>query len=297
VVQNPKLNWQWTEWITLIISAFAFFIAFLFLPETYLPVILDWKAKQLREVTGDSNFVSVHAETASFFQRLKDVLPLPVTFFLHEPVITVLGSYLVFLYILLFSFLSGFDYIFKETYQLSSGMTGSCFGSIAAGATTFTLCAPGLYSWARYHTEFVSGANIKPEFRLWPAMIVAPLLPISLFWLGWTNYPSISIWSGLSACFLFGIVLIAMYVSSYEYIIDSYGDHAAIALASITMVRYLLAGGMVMAARPMYEGIGVHWTMTLLGFIAIILTPGPFLLYRFGSRLRKNSQYAKSEVG
>jgi DHA1 family multidrug resistance protein-like MFS transporter len=69
-----------------------------------------------------------------------------------------------------------------------------------------------------------------------------------------------------------------MYVASYQYIIDSYGDHAAIALSSITTMRYIIAGGMVMAARPMYEGIDVHWTMTLLGCIATILVPAPYLL-------------------
>ncbi|KAF3927809.1 hypothetical protein ABW20_dc0101642 [Dactylellina cionopaga] len=296
ILENPNLSWRWTEWITLIISGFAFVIALAFLPETHLPILLDWKARHLRQVTG-KNYVSEHAEKASLFQRLKEILPMPVKFFLKEPVVTILGSYLILLYILLFTFLSGFDYIFKQTYNLSVGQTGSCFGSIAAGATAFTLCAPGLYSWARHHTEHVTGAHLLPEFRLWPAMVTAPLLPISLFWLGWTNYPSVSIWAGLGACFVFGIVIIAIYVSAYEYIIDSYGDHAAIALASITMVRYLIAGSMTMAARPMFEGIGVHWTMTILGGLATVLTPGPFLLHRYGHELRKKSQYASSDVG
>ncbi|KAF3159386.1 hypothetical protein TWF788_003795 [Orbilia oligospora] len=297
ILQNPNLTWRWTEWITLIISGFAFLVAFAFLPETYLPIILDWKAKNLRQVTGKQYFSEHGEEKGSFWKRLKHTLPMSLTFFLKEPVVTVLGSYLVLLYVLLFTFLSGFEYIFKKTYNLSDGMTGSCFGAIAAGATAFTLCAPGLYSWARHHTEYVSGAHIKPEFRLWPAIFTAPLLPISLFWLGWTNVPTISIWSGLGACFCFGIVLIAMYVSSYEYIIDSYGDHAAIALASITMVRYLIAGGMTLAARPMYEGIGVKWTLFLLGCLAVLLTPGPVLLYIYGHRMRKKSKWARSEVG
>jgi MFS transporter, DHA1 family, multidrug resistance protein len=294
IVSTASLGWRWCEWVTLIISVGAFLIAFLFLPETYLPVLLDWKAKHLRRVSGSQRYVSKHAETASFFARLREVLPMPVTFFGTEPVIAVLGGYLTLLYILLFSFLSGFDYIFKETYQLSTGLTGSCFASIAAGSTAFTLCAPWLYIWARRKTNFVSRAPVSPEFRLWPAILTAPLLPVSLFWLGWTNYRTISVWSGLGACFVFGIVTTAMYVSSYEYIIDSYGKHAAVALASITMVRYLIAGGMVMAARPMYEGIGVHWTMTILGCIAAVLAPAPFVFRYCGERLRAKSPYAKS---
>ncbi|KAF7560169.1 hypothetical protein G7046_g3973 [Stylonectria norvegica] len=294
IVSRPDMGWRWTDWITLIISGAAFIVALLFLPETYFPLLLEWKAKELRRLTGDDRYTSEHAEKDSFVSRLKKTLPLPVTFFRKEPVIIVLGLYLVFLYTLLFTSLSGFDYIFKKTYNLSPGLTGSCFASIAAGATAFTLCAPGLYSWARHHTEHIRGAPIKPEFRLWPAIVTSPFLPISIFWLGWSNYASISIWSCLGACFLLGVVLTAFYVSSYEYIIDSYGEHAAIALASITSLRYLIAGGMVMAARPMYEGIGVHWTMTLLGCIAVLLCPAPLLFYLFGSKLRAKSPYAKS---
>lgn len=283
--------------MTLIISAAAFLIAFFFLPETYLPLLLEWKAKHLRRVTGDDRYVSEHGQQESFLKRMRQVLPMPAKFFAKEPVIAVLGSYLVLLYILLFSFLSGFDYIFKETYKLSAGQTGSCFAAVAAGATAFTCLAPGLYSWARHHTEHVQGKAIEPEFRLWPGIVAAPLLPVALFWLGWSSNPKISIWSCLGACFLFGMVLIAIYVSSYEYIIDSYGDHAAIALASITMVRYIVAGGMVMAARPMFEGIGVHWTMTFLGCIAVLLVPAPMVFYKVGHKMREKSPYAKSSVG
>ncbi|KAJ4005639.1 hypothetical protein NW752_002475 [Fusarium irregulare] len=257
--------------------------------------IAAWKAKELRRVTGDQRYISDHEQKPSFWNQLRKTLPLPATFFRNEPVIIVLGLYLVLLYILLFSFLSGFDYIFKETYSLTPGYQGSCFAAIAAGATAFALCGPALYEWSRIHTERVRGASIEPEFRLWPAIVTAPFLPISLFWLGWTNFASVPTWSGLGACFLFGIVLMAIYVGSYEYITDSYGEHSAIALASITMSRYLIAGGMVMAARPMYEGIGVHWTMTLLGCIAVMLTPAPLLFWKYGAKLRERSPYASTD--
>ncbi len=84
-----------------------------------------------------------------------------------------------------------------------------------------------------------------------------------------------------------------MYVSNYEYIIYSYGDHSAVALASITMVRYLVAGGMVMAARPMYEAIGVNWTMTISGVHCLFLTPAPLLFWWKGADLRERSRYAQ----
>ncbi|KAL6872196.1 MFS general substrate transporter [Trichoderma novae-zelandiae] len=294
LVSNSSLGWLWPDWITLIISGAAFLIALLFLPETYLPLLLDWKAKELRRLTGDQRYSSEHATSGSLAGRLKHNIKLGVTFFSTEVIVTVLGLYLLLLYTLLFTSLSGFDYTFRETYGLSPGLTGSCFASIAVGSTIFTVSAPSWYGWARRKTAHVHGASVEPEFRLWPAIATSPMLPVCLFWLGWTNYPSISIWSGLAACCVFGIALTAFYVSSYEYIIDSYGNHSAIALASITSLRYLAAGGMVMATRPMYTAIGVHWTMTILGCVAAILSPAPLLFWFYGPRLRRNSKYAKN---
>ncbi|EWG41167.1 hypothetical protein FVEG_15242 [Fusarium verticillioides 7600] len=254
--------------------------------------ISDPHFRRILDATLDSHLI----REALILEANEATLPLPATFFRSEPVIIVLGLYLVLLYILLFTFLSGFDYIFKETYKLKPGYQSSCFAAIAAGATAFAVCGPGLYEWARQHTERIRGALIQPEFRLWPAIVTAPSLPMALFWLGWTNYSTISIWNGLGACFLFGIVLASIYVSSYEYITDSYGEHSAIALGSITMSRYLIAGGMDMAARPMYEGIGVHWTMTVLGCIAMLLMPTPLLFWKYGPELRRRSPYATTNV-
>jgi len=296
VAEHNNLNWQWIDWITLFISAFAFVVAFFFLPETYLPMLLDYKATHLRRVSGSLHYVTEHEQNSNFFTKIKEVFLLSRKFSTTEPAVLSLGGFLVLLYIILFTFLSGFEYIFKRNYDLNDFEEGACFASIALGATAFCLTGPALYSWTRRHVGYDDRASVTPEFRLWPAMVASPLLPISLFWLGWTDYRWISIYSGLGACFCFGIVLNAMYVSSYEYIIDSYGEKASIALASVTMMRYLIAGGMVMAARPMFSNIGPHWTLTLLGCIAVVLTPAPFVLYKFGPKLRKKSPFAIENV-
>lgn len=293
-VENPHLGWRWNEWFTLIFTAPAFLLTLFFLPETYLPLLLDWKATGLRRATGDRRYVSEHAESTTLKQRMKDGLLLTPKYFFTEPVILVLGLYLTLLWILHFTFLSGFEFIFEQKYNLSTGQTGSCFGAIAAGTTVCTFLTPVFYRWTRRKTGHVKRAFVAPELRLWPSIVAGPLLPASLFWLGWGNYSSISIWCSLGACFLYGAAMIAIYVSSYEYIIDSYGQNSATALSSITFVRYIIAGGMVMAARPMYSGIGVHWTMTLLGCIAVILAPAPLIFLKYGSNLREKSPYAVS---
>jgi ABC-type transport system involved in cytochrome bd biosynthesis fused ATPase/permease subunit len=62
------------------------------------------------------------------------------------------------------------------------------------------------------------------------------------------------------------------------------------------MFRYLVSGGMVMATRPMYVGIGVHWTLTLLGCLSVILLPMPWVFHKYGEKLRERSPYAKHQT-
>lgn len=123
-------------------------------------------------------------------------------------------------------------------------------------------------------------------------MISAPLFAISLFWLGWTNDPSISPLSAYFATGVFGFSLTGIFVSSYQYIIDSYETYSSSALGSITMLRYFVSAGMLIATRPMYMGIGVHWTLTFLGILAVLLIPVPYWLLMSGKSVRQRSSFA-----
>lgn len=76
-------------------------------------------------------------------------------------------------------------------------------------------------------------------------------IPVSLFWMGWTSDGNISIWSPLAASVMFGYGILCVFISSYQYIIDSYEVYSASALASVTLIRYLTAGGMVVVGIPM----------------------------------------------
>lgn len=84
-----------------------------------------------------------------------------------------------------------------------------------------------------------------------------------------------------------------IFISSYQYVIDSYETNSASAMSSITFLRYIVAGGLVIADIPMYEGIGVHWTLTLMGCLGTVLVPVPLIFWKFGGRIRARSQFAK----
>ena len=294
---SPLVSWRWTEWITLIISGLVLFLVILFQPETYAPILLKWKAAHLRTLTGDSRYrgaVEIIPET--FLHRLGRSLYRPFLLTLREPIILLVALYLTVIYIILFTFLNGYTFIFTETYHFSQGITGLSFLGIGIGLCFASLLVPVIYIWAQRDLARIrttgGGDRLPPEFRLWFAMFGAPAIPISLFWMGWTAYPSISPWSPLAASVLFGYGILCVFISSYQYIIDSYESFSASALASVTLIRYVVAGGMVEVAIPFYERLGVQYTLTVLACLSAALVPVPYAFYRWGTKIRARSRYA-----
>lgn len=77
-----------------------------------------------------------------------------------------------------------------------------------------------------------------------------------------------------------------------NYLVETYRSHSAIALAAQTTVRSLVGGGFVLFAKQMEDRLGVHWASSLLGFLALLLTPIPFTLWIYGAKIRSWSKYA-----
>lgn len=44
----------------------------------------------------------------------------------------------------------------------------------------------------------------------------------------------------------------------------------------------------------MYEKLGFQWASSLLAFLTVAMMPFPYIFFRYGKRIRRKSQYAKS---
>jgi DHA1 family multidrug resistance protein-like MFS transporter len=282
------ISWRWVYWIGLILSGAIYLLALLLLPETFSPMIIQWRTHHLRTVTGSDKYTCELEGKESLGKRLAHNLSRPVKFFTTEPIIISLGFYLVVIYVVIFTFLNGFEFIFTDTWGLSDGDTALAFLGICLGALISVALMPLINM---IHRRVGKNGDDTPETLLLPAMVASPFFTISIFWLAWTSYKSISYWSAYTSTVLFGYSLTAIFVSSYSYIINIYGTWSSSALGSVTMARYLVAAGMVVAARPMYQGIGVHWSLTFLGCLGVVCLPVPWLLYRYGKVLRDKSEF------
>ncbi|KIX01379.1 uncharacterized protein Z518_09104 [Rhinocladiella mackenziei CBS 650.93] len=300
IPESPYLHtWRWAEWVALLTAGVVFFLTFFFQPETYSPLLLSWKATQLRKITGDDRYYAEHEiERIPLSTRLRIALPRPFIMAFYEPVIFLITLYMSVLYVVLFTFFDGYEYIFRRTYNLSQGLSNTIFVGIAVGVCLGSVVIPWIYQRtlrAQQRAEAQGKKQFDPEVRLWFAMLGgAPAIPISLLWMGWTAYPNVSIWSPILASVLFGYGVITIFISSYMYLIDSYETYAASALTFATLVRYCCAGGMTVVGIPFYQNIGHHWTLTILACISALLAPIPYVFYRYGYIIRRKSQFAVS---
>jgi len=234
-IAQSSISWRWTEWIALILSGTTLLLTVFFLPETFAPVLLSWKAKHLRQQSGNENHVSYLDLQDSILKRFRTALLRAWHMLVKEPIVILMGLWLIVVYIVIYSFLQGYSDIFGDTYGLRHGLLGTCFLAIIIGCLLFLCLIPfyyqlykkKVYALEKAHGEppldlkHLPGLDIpEPEFRLWPSVLVAPAFPICLFWLGWTNRPSISIWSSLGAVTLFGFCWAGIYVTVYLYILD-----------------------------------------------------------------------------
>lgn len=77
-------------------------------------------------------------------------------------------------------------------------------------------------------------------------------------------------------------------MASTTYLIDAFTIYAASVTAASTIARSLLGGLLPLAGNSMYDTLGIGWGNSVLGFIAVVFIPAPFLLYAYGARLRES---------
>lgn len=92
--------------------------------------------------------------------------------------------------------------------------------------------------------------------------------------------------------YLFGFAMILVYVSANSYIIDSYSNYAASAMAAKTLLRSEVGAMVPLFVSQMFHGMGFQWAGLLLALIATVIAPIPFVFYRYGERVRERSARA-----
>lgn len=81
-----------------------------------------------------------------------------------------------------------------------------------------------------------------------------------------------------------------------NYLVDSYTIFAASVLAGTAILRSLMAAAFPLFVDSMYKKIGIHWGSSVPAFLSLAFAPAPFLLYRYGARVREKCKYSAEAI-
>ncbi|CEI67367.1 hypothetical protein FVEN_g5749 [Fusarium venenatum] len=285
-VVNRK-GWRWTQWTLVFFSILAMIVT-AFAHETFHPVIKRRLAKKKGLKVDPPPPLAARLKVFALVAVVR-----PIRMLLFEPITGFICLYVAAEFGTLFSFFAAVPYTFGRVYQFSIEESGLVFLSIVIGCllglVTVILCDVLLY---RKQASKYPPHQIPPEHRLYPSLIGSIGLPIGLFWFGWTARPGVSWASPAAAMIIFAWGNMCVFVSTMQYITDTYhGNVVASAASANSLARYGFAGVFPLFTIQMYEKLGIDWASSLLGFVALALLPVPWVLFKYGPKIRVKSSY------
>ncbi|KAH7079142.1 multidrug resistance protein-like protein [Paraphoma chrysanthemicola] len=288
------LGWRFSSWELMIIAGPVYLLMILFMPETSGPTILYYKAKRLREETGNHNLMSDSERKQKNIKvgtLLFDALIKPWEINAFDPAILFTTVYMGLIYGIYYSFFESLPLVYPVMYGFSAESTGLIFLCVAPAALlAFTVHV--IYLKFRVFPRLNNGTFGEVENHLIAGMVASPLIPIGLFIYAWTARPSIH-W--MAPTFGLSLAIFAMYFivqSIFLYLPNIYPKYAASIFAANSLARSLLAVASVLFSRPMFQGIGIDGGVSLLAGCMVICSLLMGGLWKWGKLLRERSRFA-----
>lgn len=265
---------------------------FFFCPEMYAPVLLARKAARLCKETGNESYHHPHADMKiSISSILTQHFSRPVRMLLTEPMVACIAVYASFVFALLYMTLEIFTLVYHESRGWGLVVSTLPFCALFVGILFAVFV--NLANLPRYRRAVLANKGRPvPEARLPPMVFGAVIFSAGLFLFGWTSKPSISWVPSVIAAGMIGGGFNIIFQSAINFLIDTYTLYAASAVSANTFLRSLMAAGLPLAVRPMFETLGVGPACSLLGGVAALAVPIPLVFMKYGARLRAKSKYA-----
>ncbi|KIJ65186.1 hypothetical protein HYDPIDRAFT_175204 [Hydnomerulius pinastri MD-312] len=296
IEENPNLHWRWIQWISIIVlnslrSVTGLYLVglLLFLKETRSDIILSRLAQKLRKEKNDERYrARAEIEKPGLTTLIKISSIRPISLLLTEPTVLSFSLWIGFTWGVLFCFIDSISGEMESIYGFSVGERGTAFISITIGS---------IFGWfanmyqERLYRKYVDKKG--PEARLCLALVAAFLLPTGMFVYAWTARPSIHWIVPLIGLTIFMTGAFIIYQVVFVYLADCYGPYASSALAGQSMCRNLLASVFPLFTQQMYSRLTYKWANTLFALISIAMIPVPYILFIYGSAIRKRSKVSQ----
>ncbi|ETS86817.1 hypothetical protein PFICI_00645 [Pestalotiopsis fici W106-1] len=284
-------GWRWVYWLLLILSGIFVPISYSFLDETFPPILLKRKARQLRKQLDNGESGGVSPGRASASDQIKMAIIRPVKLLLLVPIVTLNSLYVAVAYGILYLLFTTFSFVYPERYGFDEGTSGLAFLPAGLGMM-FGVVGFGPLTDAMVKRNNAAGIVHKPEYRLAPVLTIPSglALPVGLFIYGWTTEKGVHWIVPMLGVVVFSAGLMGIMMPVQNYLLDAYPRQAASVTAALTVMRSLLGALLPLGGLQMYNAMGLGWGNSLLAFIALGLVPIPVMFFVFGERIRSRSK-------
>ncbi|KAI9672853.1 MAG: hypothetical protein M1831_000289 [Alyxoria varia] len=270
---------------------FAAYVAYSI--ETRATQILKQNVRKVETVTGQAKFQTEnpdHVPNLRYF--VKVVLFRPLVLLFTEPIVFITSLISGSAFALIYLFTEVLTIVYRY-YGFSVRETSLAFVPIGIGflCSIFTR----LYD-INLAAKFASRSQkLKPEDKLVGFAIASPAFAIGLWWFAWTIPPAVMPHWIVS---MLALVPVGFAINEYDcvlvgYLTDSYTTYASSAFASLSLLRSLLSAVFPLFANKMYTSLGSNRATTILAAVATAFCFSPYVLIRYGSRIRGASKFAK----
>lgn len=284
ILQN--LEWPWLFWILLVICGVVFVGVYFFLQETYVPILLTHRKKELEEGS-DVEYYFEGEDSRAFSSKVVQAVHRPIKILFTQPIVLIMSTYQALIFATTYSLYTQFSRIYGDGYGFRTIQVGLVYLAPGLGFLSAVRFLVPRIDDIRNHLTRQNKGESKPEFRLPLANVGAVLIPISLFSFAWMVEYHVHWAVTLVATFFYGIGQVSIFNTVQNYYIDSFEKYAASAIAAGAFFRSIFGGIVPLITPSILDIIGVGWGLSIFAFLSVVIAPSPILFYYYGPSLRK----------
>jgi MFS family permease len=280
-------GWPWIFWAVSIFDALLIIWAIFFFRETYAPPILYEKAMRLRKTSNQDYHTEFELSNPKLSTTLWISLTRPYRLLTTQPIIQLMSLYLAYNFGILYIVLSTFASLWIDRYDQSASTSGLHYLALAIDYTIAAQVGGPITDRIWRHLQNKAGGTTAPEYRV-PLMIPGALLiPIGLFWYDWAAEARVHWIVPDIGASVFGCGIILGTQAMQAYVMDSYSQHMASAMAAALLLRSIIGFAFPTFAPVLFDKLGYGWGNSILAFAFIAIgVSAPLFLWKLGARIR-----------
>jgi hypothetical protein len=181
--------------------------------ETYAPTIINRKIKRLKKETGNMALRSKLDSGLTPRQLFLYSIVRPTKMLAFSPIVFSLSLYVAIVYSYLYLMFTTVTVIFETQYNFPNDLVGLAFLGIGIGSFGGQFIYTHVAN--RSYAAHMAKGDFRPEHRLETMVPGAFMVPISLFWYGWSVQANVHWMCPIVGMSVFGFGLLLIFVSFF----------------------------------------------------------------------------------